>query len=166
MERKLELTNLLKGDIGELIYEHYSIQNQYAYLKTEEIYKDFRLSNILKFRHGWERITVKVPALVEEEIRKFARPSNNNEENPSFVFDYLSMSLKMSFDYDESRKIHLPRPYLSEKAFKWNEIKTGKSYLSENQEKQKKETKLGVYVFRINFDEANLDRIKIEDIVK
>jgi len=166
MERKLEITNLFKGDFGELIYEHYSIQNDYAYLKTEEIYRTFTLEDVLKFRHGWERIAVKVPKLVEEEIRQFAKPSNNNELNPSFVFDYLSMSLKMSFDYDEGRKIHLPRPYLSEKAFKWVEIKTGESELSYNQKKRRNETKLGLYIFRINLSETNIDRMNIENIEK
>jgi len=163
MARKLEITNLFKGDLGELIYEHYSIQNKYAYLKTEEIYRAFTLEDKLKFRHGWERIDVKIPPLVEEEIGKFAKPSNHDDMNPSFVFDYLSMSLR-NFEYDELKKIHVPTSYLSEKAFRWIEIKTGESPLSSNQKKRIEETRLGVCLFRISLGDVCLDRIKFDSI--
>jgi len=166
MERKLGITNLFRGDLGELIYEHYSINQKYAYLKTEEVYKSFTLDDKLTFRYGWERINVKVPRVVEEEIRKFAKPSNYNDANPSFVFDYLSMSLRQSFDYDETKKMHVPKPCLSGKAFNWIEIKTGNSPLSENQIRGRRDSKIGVCIFRIGLEEANLDKIKINSIIE
>jgi hypothetical protein len=151
---ELIITNDLKGDLGETIFEHYSIQNNFAYTKTEEIYRELTLENILTFRFDRERIKVKIPGLVEDELRKFARPSGyigNDPSKPAFVFDYLTIRRNYAIKQD-------PAPA----RFQWAEIKTGESKLTSNQEKAKNETKLDLYVIRFNL--PPLEGIKVIDL--
>ena len=153
---ELKITSDLKGDLGETIFEHYSIQNNFAYTKTEEIYRELTLENILTFRFDRERIKIKIPDLVEEEVRKFAKPSgyiDNDPSKPAFVFDYMTV-----------HKANLLKQELLPKYFQWAEIKTGESQLSPNQERVKNETKLGVYVMRFNL--PSLDGIKVVNMEK
>lgn len=137
----------LKGDFGELIFEHFSQKNEYAYISLEEIYNTLTPRNELVFRYGYKRILVRVPDELVEEIRLLCRPSNKKDLDPSFVFDYLTVSLKFSFKFIEGN--YVMQPDLSTKAFNWVEIKAGKGVLSENQLKLKNKTKIPLRIFRI-----------------
>jgi len=137
----LTLTNDFKGDLGELVYEHYSKQKNFAYIKTEDIYHEYGLDSLLTFRFDRERLRVKIPLAVEEEIVKYAKPSgyiNHDKHKPTFVFDYLSINKGYA---------HLEEPLSSH--FQWAEIKTDTGNLSPNQEKRASESKIGVHIFRV-----------------
>jgi len=153
---ELIITNDLKGDLGETIFEHFSIQNQFAYAKTEEIYRELQAYNVLErtliFRFDRERLKVKIPGLVEQEIRKYAVPSGyigNDPSKPAFVVDYLTIHRAYALRKEENPP----------NCFQWAEIKTGDSQLTPNQERIKKETKLEFYVMRFNL--PPLDNIKM-----
>jgi len=146
---KLEITKKFKGDFGQVVFENFCQQKDYAHISLEEIYKTFTPKNGLVFNHGFYRIPVIVPAEITPEIREFCKPSNNEEFEPSFVFDYLTVSLHCSFKLNEEKKKYEQMPYLTQKAFSWVEIKTGKSELTPNQQRKSLETTIGLKVFRI-----------------
>ena len=153
----LKFTNNFKGDLGELIFEHYSVQNNFAYKKTEDIYKECRLNDILTFNFDRERINVRLPSEVVEEIYKFARPSgyiNNDPAKPTFVFDYLSIFREYALQETKTPQ-----------NFQWVEVKTDYSSLSPNQEKRMKESKLGVHIFRINLIDAEKNPLDLSHIL-
>ena len=150
---KLKTTRKLKGDYGELIFEHFCQKNNYAYIGLEEIYNNLTPKNKLYFKYGYHRILVNLPSDIIEEVREVCRPSNNKENEPSFVFDYLTVSLHTSFDkkYSKERRgmVHFQIRPPTNNAFNWVEIKTGKSRLSRNQKATKEKCVLPVVVFRI-----------------
>ncbi len=164
------LTNeKIRGDIGELIFEHFSEKNEYAVISLEEIYRTLKPDNKLIFRYGYERIEVKLPDDIAEEVRKFSRPTNNRENDPSFVYDFLTVSLKFSFKKtpknDYNVRYHIQEPYITKKAFNWVEIKTGKGKLTKNQIKYGEETIIGLQVFRVDLDVwPNIFKINIESV--
>jgi hypothetical protein len=152
----LNFSNEFKGDIGELIFEHYSKQNNFLYKKTEDIYKEYHLEDILTFNMGRERLKVKLPSEVVSEIHQFARPSgyiDNDPNKPAFVFDYMTI-------YRDYALLDNPEP----KRFQWAEVKTDKSYLSPNQELRSKESKLGVHIFRIGLVDSSGNPLDLNNI--
>jgi len=146
---KLRSTNVLKGDYGELIFEHFSQQNNYAYISLEEIYNTLTPKNKLVFRYGRERIRVDIPEEIIEEIRKFSKPTNEREGKPYFVFDYLTVSIRSFFCIDKEKKCTVQNRPPKKICFNWVEIKTGKAKLTKNQKKYMEEAKIPVSVFRI-----------------
>jgi len=154
----LTTTPKLQGDYGELIFEHFCIKNNYAYITLEAIYNTLTPKNILVFRHGYERICVKLPEDIVEEVRRICVPSNGHEEEPSFVYDYFTVSLNNSFKRIKGG--YAQHSFLSRKAFHWIEVKTGKSQLTKNQKETIKKITLPLRVFRIETimpDKINLD---------
>jgi|WetSurMetagenome_2_1015567.scaffolds.fasta_scaffold523650_1 hypothetical protein len=142
----LQLTNKLLGDFGELIFEHFCIQNQYAYINLETIYKTLTPQNILEFKLEFKRFPVKVPDIFVEEIRSFCIPTNHNVSEPSFVFDYLTISLN---NFQLENGLWVQKQYLNCNALNWVEVKTGKGQLTQNQIKYKDKSLIGVHVFRV-----------------
>ena len=147
---KLIVTKKLQGDFGELIFEHFCLQNKYAYLKLEDIYSTFTPQNKLIFKLENKRIQVKVPEEICQEIRQFCVPTNLNDAEPHFVFDFLTISL--SYSFKEENGHYIQQPYLTSKAFHWVEIKTGNGKLTKNQKLYKDQSIIGVHVFRIKND--------------
>lgn len=145
----LRTNRKVQGDYGELLFEHFSLQNNYGYISLEEIYKTFTPNNKLFFKFGYERIEVTIPKEIAEEIRNICKPTNKKEEEPSFVYDYFTVSIRGGFDWDSKRKVHYQSRPVSIKAFNWVEVKTGKSRLSKNQKEFVRECNLPVCVFRI-----------------
>jgi hypothetical protein len=148
---KLSVTKKLQGDFGELIFEHFSLQNNYAYITLEEIYLSFTPQKKLLFRFGNKRIPVKVPNDICDEVVHFCEPTNKNDIEPHYVFDFLTVSLNFSFKKTDDGKF-IQEPYLTKKAFNWIEIKTGNAKLSKNQKLYKDQSIIGVQVFRIKND--------------
>ena len=92
------------------------------------------------FRNGFERLTIKIPDEIIEEVRKFATPIKNYPDNsPGFIFDFLTLSL---WGKPEDRGKERTQ-------FHWVEIKTGNAELSEGQKQAEKGAKLQVEVFRV-----------------
>jgi hypothetical protein len=145
---ELHLTSKLKGDFGELIFKHFSEKNKYAYISLEEIYNTLTPKNILIFSFGYHRIPVKIPDEIVEEIRNISKPSNRKEHEPSFQLDFLTVSLRCSFNYSDGKYVQLP--YLTPRAFNWVEIKTGKGKLTRNQKSLIGNTEIPLSIFRVN----------------
>lgn len=148
----METTKKLQGDYGEIVFEHFCLDNEYAYIGLEDIYNNLKPDNKLRFRRGYDRIEVIIPDEIVEEVKRICRPSNSQDFEPSFVFDYFTVSLKYNFRVEKDDKGNFLysqfRPTKS-KDFSWAEVKTGKSKLSRNQRQTIKECKIWVYVFRI-----------------
>lgn len=144
---KLKVTQKIQGNFGELLFEHFCQKNNYAYISLEEIYNTLTPRNLLKLRFGDRRIPVRIPNNIVGEIREFSIPINQNEMKPNYVFDFLTVSLKFSF-LKENDKIK-QQPFLTDKAFNWIEIKTGKAKLSKSQREYKEKSRIGLRLFRI-----------------
>lgn len=158
------MTDKLQGEIGELIFEHFCQRNEYAYIKLDEIYNTFTPRNLLRFRYGDRKIPVRVPDNIVDEVRRFSKPLNKDEFKPNYVFDFLTVSLKMSFAKRDDRYVQMP--YLSNKAFYWIEIKTGKAKLSKGQKQYKDATAIGITVFRISTTLPEEIEVKYEKTFK
>lgn len=158
----LEFDNHLKGDFGELVFEHFSKKNGYAYIKLEDIYKTLTPNNVLTFRQGWMRRKIKLPDDMIEEVRMICKPSNDNDGSPSFVFDYLTIGLPKAYFDDKGNQIK----EFTRFAFHWVEIKTNKSVLTPNQETTIKKIKTPFYVFRVLFALPNNIDVRIDGVKK
>lgn len=149
--RKLKLNNRLIGGIGELMFEHYCFQNGFAFIRLEDIYNHFTGRRLLKFKCNYTRIEVIVPEDIEEELRKVSKPTNGKENSPTFVYDYLTVNLRYSFDNINGNYVAKPR--LCKEDFFWGEVKTGSSPPSYNQIAFARSSELPVKLFRIKFSE-------------
>jgi hypothetical protein len=145
---ELIVSDRLQGDYGELVFQHFCQKNLYAYVSLEQIYNTLTPQNILTFRYGYHRIKVKLNSEVEAEIRRICRPSNEKEHQPSFVYDFLTVSLRNCFRCTDRKWVQISEP--TKLAFNWVEIKTGRSRLTPNQLETKKALKLPLCVFRIH----------------
>jgi hypothetical protein len=121
-----DITPELMGALGETYYKEYCAQRGWAYTSLEQIYKNKIQNDRLEFKFGFERIIVKIPSEIRNEIQSLAVPSNNNEANPSFVYDFLACK---AYESDDPRILN----DVKAEDFRWVEVKTGKSKLSSNQ---------------------------------
>ena len=139
---RIDLTSELFGSLGETYYKEYCAQKGWAYTSLEQIYKKTIHNDKLEFKFGFERILVKVPFQIQQEIIETAKPTNNQELNPSFVFDFLACKAYASND---------PRylDVVSVEDFRWVEVKTGSSELSPNQFSMAKKVKIPLIRCRI-----------------
>jgi hypothetical protein len=157
----LEITPSLRGALGELYYKEGCEQKGWAYISLENIHNAaiesaaFKDSNILVFKKGFHRITIKLMDGLVSEVKEIARPTNNSKENPSFVFDYLACKVGQLKQYDG---IMLANPT----AICWVEIKTGGSTFSDNQIRALERIKLPLAVFHIEDVLAPPRRIEME----
>ncbi len=97
----LEITNSLKGALGELYYKEACDQRGWAYISLENIHNSFLDNKELVFKKGFHRIRVKIPDDVIREIKRISQPTNDSIENPSFVFDFLACRVGTREKYDE-----------------------------------------------------------------
>ena len=63
---RLQITNSLKGSLGELYYKEYCYQHGWAYTSLEQIFKNPLHNNRLEFKFGFERILVKIPFEIQD----------------------------------------------------------------------------------------------------
>jgi len=159
---KLRVTSKIKGDTGELLFEHFCQRNQYAYIRLEEIYNSLTPRCVLSFRYGDRRIKVEIPTDIQDEVRRFSIPINNDDSTPNFVYDFLTVSLRFSFQEIDNK--YIQQPYLTKKAFNWIEIKTGKSKLSKSQKSYKKKSIIGVQLFRVITQLPNNYEVTYEEL--
>ncbi|MDE1726966.1 MAG: hypothetical protein KGH89_06830 [Thaumarchaeota archaeon] len=139
---KVEITNELKGSLGECYYKEYCAQRGWAYTSLEQIYKNKIQNDRLEFKFGFERIMVKIPSELRNEIQSLAVPSNNSEANPSFVYDFLACK---AYESDNPRILD----DVKAEDFKWVEVKTGKSRLTQNQYGNSKNVTIPLLICRI-----------------
>lgn len=150
----LEIDSKLKGDLGELYFEHYSSKKNWAYIKSEDIYRSFTPEGFLVFSHRYLRIRVLVPKSLRPEIQKWTIPERGTPGNPEFTCDFLTIPLDAHlhekdekgnhhynpcFEYNDVENTWIQIREIPVEKFKWVEIKTGKGKLSKRQEKMRKE---------------------------
>lgn len=138
----LKITPELLGALGETYYKEYCAQHGWAYVSLEQIYKNKIQNGRLEFKLGFERILIKIPNEIKSEIESLATPSNKNEESPSFVYDFLACK---AYESSDPRFIDGTKP----DDFRWVEVKTGKSELSENQLSTSERIKIQFVICRI-----------------
>lgn len=138
----IKITPELLGELGETYYKEYCAQHGWAYTSVAQIYKNPIHNDRLEFKFGFERILVKIPSEIQKEIMEIAKPSNNKEENPSFVYDFLSCKA-----YESNDPRHLDEMKVDD--FRWVEVKTGGSELSPNQIDTLKKIKLPLIRCRV-----------------
>jgi len=120
---KLQITPELRGDLGELYFKHLCMQRGFAFTKLEDIYNTFTPQDILEFKFGFDRVLIKIPEEIVDEIRRISKPLDVNG-SLSFVFDFLTCRLGKEYVVgDEVNVRHVT-------AFSWVEVKTGTSQLS------------------------------------
>src|SRR3989442_12076056 len=85
---KPEITNSLKGSLGQAYYKEFCDQRGWAYISLEDIHNSKSLDTLV-FKKGFHRIHVQMPPELREEIELVSRPTNGSEEKPSYVLDYL-----------------------------------------------------------------------------
>lgn len=156
--KELKVTNRLKGDLGELYFEHYcQVSPCYAYVRLEEIWKNrdgFSRTGIIVFRLGWERISVTIPSQFHAEILRFAKPLNGSDPrngSAAYVFDYLTLDLvRHHHNPKDSTWTLYKNCKITTGTLRWVEVKTGKSQLQKSQRNALlEEHEIPVYLFRI-----------------
>jgi len=139
---QVDITPEFLGELGECCLKQYSSLNGWAWTSTEKIYKKPVHNNRLEFAFGFERILVQIPFEIQQEIHEISKPSNRDEASPSFVYDYLACKAYAS---DDPRLLD----EMKFDDFRWVEVKTGYSQLSNNQIRKLNVITIPLVVFRV-----------------
>lgn len=123
---RIKLTPELMGELSETYFKEYCRVRGWAYTSLAQIYRNPIKDDRLEFKFGFKRILVKIPSKIQQEINDLSKPSNNKDENPSFVYDYLSCKA-----YENDNPRYMDGMKLED--FRWVEVKTGYSRLTPNQ---------------------------------
>ncbi|MDR3781797.1 MAG: hypothetical protein P4K92_00595 [Candidatus Nitrosotalea sp.] len=150
----LKITPELRSVLGETYCKEFCVQNGWAYASLEQIYKDRIHKNKLEFKHGFERIRVKIPSEIQKEITVIAKYSNKKEENPSFVYDFLACK---TYENKDPRNLADMKP----EDFRWIEIKTGYGKLGRNQFDTSKKIKISLFRCRVTNILAPPEEVKV-----
>ena len=137
-----EITPQFLGALGECCFKQYSRLRDWAWTSTEKIYRTPMHNNRLEFVRGFDRILINIPFDIHKEIYDISRPSNRDEASPSFVYDFLVCE---TIESDDPRRMD----GLEFRDFRWVEVKTGNSVLSNNQIRQLHRISLPLAIFRI-----------------
>lgn len=156
---ELKISNELRGDLGESIFEHYCIKQGFCYIKLEQIYNNLTPKRKLDFCYGRDRIEIRIPDELVNEIWEYSIPTNGKNNRPYFVFDYLTIPFKDNFRSIAQGEYKALRT-LPARAFYWVEVKTGSSQPTENQLSYAKKAKIKVKLFRVKLE--NFDRFEVE----
>lgn len=130
------------------------MQHGWAYTSVAQIYKNPIHDDRLEFKFGYERILVKIPPEIQQEIMEVAKPTNNKEEKPSFVYDFLACKA-----YESKDPRHLDEMKVDD--FRWVEVKAGNSGLSPNQIAMLEKIKLPLIRCRVANVLASPKEVKI-----
>ena len=135
------ITNALKGSLGEIYYKEYCDQRGWAYISLENLYFMKNDEWVFTFKKGFNRIRVKIPQNIRNEVEAMIQPTNGSAQNPSFVFDFLACRVG-------TRKKYFPVNYPEELC--WVEIKTGRGTFSDSQVFAMSQITLKLAIFQID----------------
>lgn len=152
----LDITNALKGALGELYYKEGCDQKGWAYLSVENI-NNGSDNGVFVFKKGFHRIRVRIPKSLDPELEMVSHPTNDSLENPSFVFDFLACKVGTKQKYDGI----IENPQLC-----WAEIKTGQGDFSKNQVDMLSQIRLPLAVFHIEDVLVSPEEIEISWDIK
>lgn len=156
---ELKISNELRGDLGETIFEHYCIKQKFCYIKLEQIYNNLNLKRKLTFCHGRDRIEIRIPEELVKEIGEYSKPINGKDNRPYFVFDYLTVPFNDNIKQTAKGEYEFLR-ILPARAFYWIEVKTGKSQPSIQQLDYAERATMKVKLFRVKLE--NFDKFEVE----
>lgn len=160
---RIQVTNELRGDLGELYFKHLCQQRGYAYTKLEDVHKTliespngelFSPDGILEFKLKFDRIPIEIPEEITDEIWRVCKPTYI-DGSPSFVFDFLTCSVHQGYYVDQVNKKNANE-------FNWVEIKTGESMLSQHQDQVRQKCKIAFSIFRIRNVDVSPHYINID----
>jgi hypothetical protein len=143
----LEITNSLKGALGELYYKEACNQKGWAYISLDDI--KFKDDRILVFKKGSHSINIKIIESIISEIKEICKPTSNS----GFVFDYLACKVGQRDRYDGTI-------VANPTALCW--VKIGRSRFSRNQVDALEKIKLPLALFYINDVLAPPRKIEVE----
>jgi hypothetical protein len=66
---QLDITHELMGVLGETYYKEYCAQREWAFTSLEQIYKNKIQNGRLEFKFGFERIMVKIPYEIRNDLK-------------------------------------------------------------------------------------------------
>jgi hypothetical protein len=136
----LEITNSLKGALGELYYKENCDQKGWVYISLENI--KIKDDHILSFRKRFHNVNIKMMESIIPEIKEICKSAGNSSENSGFVFDYLVCRVGQKDRY-EGTIVANPT------ALCWVKITTGKNRFSRNQIDALEKIKLPLALFYI-----------------
>jgi len=139
---QVDITPQFLGSLGECCYKQFSNLRGWAWTSTEKIYRKPIHNDRLEFIYGFDRILVKIPFEIQEEIYDISKPSNRDEASPSFVYDFLACK---AYESEDPRRLD----GMSINDFRWVEVKTGNSVLSNNQISTLRKITLPLAIFQI-----------------
>ncbi len=151
---KIQVTNELRGDLGELYFKHLCQQRGYAYIKLEDIHETPLPKKVLNFKLGFDRIPIGIPDVIIPEISRVSQPTIIDGSS-SFVFDFLTCPVYQGYYVDRTNT-------KQSNEFNWVEIKTGNSELSEHQDRVHQTCKIPFSIFRIPDVDVSPHRIYID----
>ena len=124
----LEITPRLVGSLGETYYKEYCEQfGGWTYVSLEQIHKNGFKDKYLEFKLGFQRFLIKIPDEIKSEILEITQPRYIQENNPSYVFDFLACKLYNG----EENLSKINGKTLDD--FYWIEVKTFGGKVSKNQ---------------------------------
>jgi len=71
---QVDITPQFLGSLGECCYKQFSNLRGWAWTSTEKIYRKPIHNDRLEFIYGFDRILVKIPFEIQDEIHKIAQP--------------------------------------------------------------------------------------------
>ena len=144
---KLDVTNELRGDLGELYFKHLCQRSGYAYLRLEDIYNNLTPKSVLEFKLGFDRILIELPEEISDEVWRVCQPLDV-DGSPSYVFDFLTCKMDREYSLEDENVFPASN-------FHRVEVKTGESELSRHQEEVRNQCKMQFDVFRIENVDAS-----------
>lgn len=124
----LEVTPRLVGSLGEAYYKEYCEQfGGWAYVSLEQIHKNGFKGEYLEFKLGFQRFQIKIPNDIKNEIIEITQPYYIQDNNPSYVFDFLACRLC------DGEEILSEINNKGSRDFRWIEVKTFGGKVSKNQ---------------------------------
>lgn len=157
---KIDITDRLSGALSETYFKEYCDQQGWAYISLEQIHENKIKDNILKFKKGFNRILVRIPEEIIKEVEDISKPSNSSILNPTYVYDFLLCKVgQTSKDFEIIKK-------KNSKDFRWAEVKTGYSKLTERQIRTREKITIPLYRYRVPNSKLNSEEVNIhEDLV-
>ncbi|MGI0058810.1 MAG: hypothetical protein ACREBJ_03495, partial [Nitrosotalea sp.] len=115
-------------------------QHGWAYASLEQISKNPIHEDNLEFKHGSERILLKIPSEIQKEITMISK--SNKKKDLFFSYDFLVC---------KAWKNNTPRPLKDIKSedFRWVEVKTGYDKFSPDQIDTLKKIKIPLVKYRV-----------------
>lgn len=154
---KIDITDRLSGALSETYFKESCDQQGWAYISLEQIHENKIKDNTLKFRKGFNRISIRLPEEIIKEVEEISKPSNVSILCPSYVYDFLLCRVEQT---DDESDIIKKKNF---EDFRWAEVKTGYSELTKNQIETLSKIKMPLYRYRVPNSKLDSNEVTIYD---